>query len=265
MSSKSDLIRDEIKKQSARGGSGPRVNRMLWAKDGESYKVRFLHEIEDCSSVAFYNSFKEGVNVFGPENWDGEEENKRFLKAMKSLKIKPTTQHVFLVWNYEEECVQILLMKAVPSSFLMGIVDWEGQFGTICDKDYILKRMGTGPGTSYSVMPDMKSSSGIPKKALEAYKEFNHKNAMETLRLVHKIPDEYVSDEELEEREAKRAEREERKKEFEGKKSIKDRMDKKKGSSGDSPWNKKSSDSEEDKAYFKRKEELDSFEDEEDE
>lgn len=268
MSDKLARIREQIRKQAAKGGGGARVNRMLWPKDGEKYNVRFLHELigEEENELCFYDKYSavqgEGINVFGPENWGGEDEQKPFLDAMKKMKVKPQSQYMFLVWNYDEKAVQIVLMKPVASSFLNDMADWYEKVGTIMDRDYVLKRTGSGPGTAYSAQPEL-NTSPVPKAALEDYATFGFEQAKETLRLVYKIPDAYVSEEEFAEREAKRIEREEKKKEFEkgnkGEKIIKAGRTEK----GANPWDKKKEEkSAEDEAYLKRKQELDSYDDE---
>lgn len=258
-----DDIRAKIKASAAKksdgGSGGQRKNRMLWLRDGEPVTVRFLDEIADAQEYVWYNKYegpgKENINVFGPENWGGEDEEEKFLKAMKELGAKKGEQLCFRVWNEQEKAVQIFNTKMVPVSVAFHLVKALDKHGTICDRDYTLEKNGTASSTVYTVEKEDKEP--VSKEALEDLKTFGWDEVVRTLKMVNKIPDKYASAAELEKRKARAEAREAN----DGKKSTKEEKTEKpkKAKKEESlPWEDVGNDSK-DEERVKKAVDLDSY------
>lgn len=154
MGSLLDEIKNEIKK------SGTSKGKFLYFKEGTKIRVRFLTDFEDGLKIPFHDSFELNVSVpcqelFGRECEYCENESLR-------------TRNLFAWSVYDVEAKETkILMQAVNQCTAVGaLATLYETYGTLLDRDYVIKQTGSGTGKSFSVVPLDKSKFKSNVKAL---------------------------------------------------------------------------------------------------
>lgn len=134
-------IKNEIKR------SGTNKGKFLYIKEGQKVRVRFLTDLEDAVEIPFHDSFKLGVNVPCQEVFG------RDCEYCGNDDLRTRSQYVWCVYDYESGEVKLLMCPVNQCSPAPQIVAVYETYGTITDRDYEIKRQGSGQSTSYSVLP----------------------------------------------------------------------------------------------------------------
>ena len=134
-------IKKEIQK------SGASKGKFLYFKEGAKIRVRFLTDFEDGMEIPFHDSFQLGINVPCQEVFG------RDCDYCDNEDLRTRNMYVWSVYDYELKEVK-LLMAAVNNCSPVGtLAAMYESYGTLLDRDYEIKRNGTGQSTSYGVVP----------------------------------------------------------------------------------------------------------------
>lgn len=124
-------------------------------------RVRFLIDLEDGLEVTWHDKFEDGVNTpcfshFGLS----------CPYCDISGKDKPRTRQFFAwtIFNYETDKKQIFRYPANSFSPIPSLVAMYEAYGTLCDRDFVITRTGTGFEINYQVVPMDKSNFKGDKK-----------------------------------------------------------------------------------------------------
>lgn len=134
-------LKEEISK------SGTNRGKFLFLREGGKARVRFLTEFSDGVTVPFHDNYKLSVNVpcqelFGRQCPHCDDED-----------LRTRNQYAWAVFDYESNEVKIL-MHAINNCTPVGaLAAFFEAYGTITDRDYELKKIGSGTNTTYSVVP----------------------------------------------------------------------------------------------------------------
>lgn len=157
-----DDIKNQVKK------SGTNKGKFIYFRSGQKVRVRFLQDMEEGMKIAWHDSFQLGINtpcqkIFG-----------RKCKHCNNEDLRHRDLYMWAVWDYEAKEVRFILGPVNNASPIPGLVGMYDAYGTLTDRDYVITRNGTGPNSTYSIVPmdkvKFKNSKAKPyskSKALE--------------------------------------------------------------------------------------------------
>lgn len=145
MSINIDKIKSEIKK------SGTSKGKFIFFKEDTKVRVRFLTDMEDGMEIPFHDSFQLGINVpcqevFGRECGYCDNED-----------LRTRNMYIWSVYDYESKEVKLLMAAVNNCSPVPALASMYESYGTLTDRDYEIKQIGSGQGKSFSVIPLDKS------------------------------------------------------------------------------------------------------------
>lgn len=139
--------------------SGTSKRDILYFPADSQHRIRFLQELDSGLTVEFHNDFN--AQIFEPCR---DPENHEDCKLCEE-QIPIQEHYVWSVWDYDSNSVKLLLFKASGVSPIPSLIEMFEEFGTIMDRDYKLKKVGKGAGSSFVVTPLDKSRFRSKAKA----------------------------------------------------------------------------------------------------
>lgn len=138
-------ILNDIKAAAAR--SGANKAKILYFREGQKVRIRFLSDMDDGIKVTFHDSYDRGINtpcreVFGEE-----------CPLCEDDTLRTRDQYIWSVYDYEANEVKILMAPVNNCSPIPAIVGMFDVYGTLTDRDYVITKNGKQQNTTYSVVP----------------------------------------------------------------------------------------------------------------
>lgn len=134
-------MKEQIKK------SGSNKKEILFFGEGTVKRVRFLEELDDAKQFNFHNDY--ATKVWEPcrdQSGDGDCDCCREGVGIQ--------ENFFLsVWDYDGGCVRLVQAKAFGVTPLTLLMEMFEEYGTIMDRDYKIKKVGKGQGSTFVVTP----------------------------------------------------------------------------------------------------------------
>lgn len=136
-----DKIKQDVKK------SGQNKGKFIYFREGNKQRVRFLTDMDDGMEITFHDSFEQGINVpcqeaFGKDCPYCDDEN-----------LRTRSQYVWSVYNYETKEVQLFMFPVNNCSPIPALMAMYENYGTICDRDYVISVSGKQQNKTFSVVP----------------------------------------------------------------------------------------------------------------
>lgn len=147
-------LKNEIKK------SGTNKGKFLYFKEGEKVRVRFLTDMEDGVEVVWHDSYKEHINVPCQETFGRE------CKYCEEDELRTRNMYFWSVYDYESKSVKILMASVNQCSPIPALVAMYEEYGTLTDRDFVIKQIGSGTGKSFSIIPQDKAKFRAGAKPL---------------------------------------------------------------------------------------------------
>lgn len=127
--------------------SGNNKAKFIYFREGNKTRVRFLQDMDDGMEITFHDSFSQGINVpcqhlFGRDCSYCDDEN-----------LRTRSQYVWSVWNYEAKEVQLFMFPVNNCSPIPALMAMYENYGTLCDRDYVISVTGKQTDKSYAVVP----------------------------------------------------------------------------------------------------------------
>lgn len=181
--------------------SGSSKKEILYFGADSSHRIRFLQELDTGITVEFHNDFN--AQLFKP--CKDPENHEDCSMCEEGIAIQEN--YVWSVWDYDSNAIRLLMFKASGVSPIPGLIEMYEEFGTIMDRDYKIKKVGKGTGSSFVVTPLDKSRFRNDKA-----KPYKEKQIRELIMKAY--PDDEVkdSDEDEEETLKKKATKKDKKK-----------------------------------------------------
>ena len=145
MSINIDKIKSEIKK------SGTSKGKFIFFKEDTKVRVRFLTDMEDGMEIPFHDSFQLGINVPCQEVFGRE------CEYCENEDLRTRNMYIWSVYDYESKEVKLLMAAVNNCSPVPALASMYESYGTLTDRDYEIKQIGSGQGKSFSVIPLDKS------------------------------------------------------------------------------------------------------------
>ena len=179
-----DSMKERIK------NSGTSRKEVFYVGADAKRRIRFLQELDDGFELKFHSHWNRGINALCAETYGKDCP----YCADTDEEMKEVTQYAWSVWDYDANAVRILLYKATGISPVPQLIEFAEEYGTICDRDYTIKKIGKGMSGSITVIP-AEVSKFTNKKA----KAFNYKQVVKILEKAYPLNSEDVEDDNDEE------------------------------------------------------------------
>lgn len=158
---------DRMKHEAAKSGASK--GKFMYFRPDDKKRIRFLQELDDGLEIPFHDNFERGINVpcqevFGKDCPYCEDED-----------LRTRSQFAFSVYDYDAKEVKILMQAVNQCSAIPALVNMAETYGTIMDRDYVLKKTGKGSTSSFTIIPMDKNkfrnekAKPLSKKALLKY------------------------------------------------------------------------------------------------
>lgn len=139
-------IKDEVKR------AGTNKKKFVYVRDGEKRRFRFITDMNDGFEIKFHDSFSGGVvptpcqEIFGRscpycEN-EGDYEN-----------LRTRNQYAWTVWDYEDNELKVFMYPVNNCSPVPHLISYFENYGTLCDRDYVVSVSGKQQNKAFSVIP----------------------------------------------------------------------------------------------------------------
>lgn len=153
---------DKIKADAKKSGSNK--GKFIYFREGTKLRVRFLQDMDDGMEITFHDSYEQGINVPCQEHFG------RDCPYCDDDSIRTRSQYLWSVWNYEAKEVQLFMFPVNNCSPIPALMAMYENYGTICDRDYVISVSGKQTTKSYSVVPmdKVKFRNGKAKPYSEA-------------------------------------------------------------------------------------------------
>lgn len=175
-----DSMKERIK------NSGSSRKEIFYVGADAKKRVRFLQELDDGFEFKFHLHWNRGVNALCAEQYGGDCP----YCAETDEEMKEITMYVWNVWDYDANAVRVLLYKATGITPVPQMIEFSEEYGTVCDRDYTIKKTGKGVGSSITVIP-----SEVSKFRNSKAKPFNYKQIIKLLQAAYPINEEDSSKE----------------------------------------------------------------------
>lgn len=136
---------DKIKADAKRSGSNK--GKFIYFREGTKLRVRFLQDMDDGMEITFHDSYEQGINVPCQEHFGRE------CPYCDDDSVRTRSQYLWSVWNYEAKEVQLFMFPVNNCSPIPALMAMYENYGTICDRDYVISVSGKQMNKTYSVVP----------------------------------------------------------------------------------------------------------------
>ena len=138
-------ILSEIKQESAKSGASK--GKFIYFREGTKQRVRFLTDMDDGIEVTFHDSFEQGINVPCQELFG------KSCPYCDDDSLRTRSQYIWSIWNYETKEVQLFMFPVNNCSPIPALMAMYENYGTICDRDYVISVSGKQQNKTFSVVP----------------------------------------------------------------------------------------------------------------
>lgn len=136
-----DKIKADVKK------SGQNKGKFIYFREGQKQRVRFLTDMDDGMEVTFHDSFEQGINVPCQELFGKD------CPYCDDDSLRTRSQYIWSVYNYETKEVQLFMFPVNNCSPIPALMAMYENYGTICDRDYVISVSGKQQNKTFSVVP----------------------------------------------------------------------------------------------------------------
>lgn len=138
-------ILSDIKAAAAK--SGANKAKIIYFREGQKVRVRFLSDMDDGIKVTFHDSYDRGINTPCREAFGDD------CPLCEDDTLRTRDQYIWSVYDYEANEVKILMAPVNNCSPIPAIVGMFDVYGTLTDRDYVITKNGKQQNTTYSVVP----------------------------------------------------------------------------------------------------------------
>lgn len=136
-----DKIKADVKK------SGQNKSKFIYFREGTKLRVRFLTDMDDGMEVTFHDSFAESINAPCQEHFG------RTCPYCDEENLRTRSQYIWSVYNYDTKEVQLFMFPVNNCSPIPALMAMYENYGTICDRDFVISVSGKQQNKTFSVVP----------------------------------------------------------------------------------------------------------------
>lgn len=135
----------EMKDRIARSGASKKE--IIYFGKDSTKRIRFIQELDTGYKFEFHSNWDPSIFTLcrDPEDHEDCELCKDGIALQEN--------YVWSVWDYDSSSVKLICTKANGISPIPAFIEMYEEFGTIMDRDYKVKKVGSGMGGSFIITP----------------------------------------------------------------------------------------------------------------
>ena len=137
-------ILDQLKADVKKAGSNK--SKFIYFREGEKRRIRFLNDMEDAVVITMHNNFEEGINAPCRKHFGKD------CPLCDREDMRTRDNYVWSVWDYDANEVKLFMFAVNRCSPIPALMAMYENFGTLCDRDYIINVQGRQLDKTYSVI-----------------------------------------------------------------------------------------------------------------
>lgn len=141
-------IVDNIKRDAKKAGSSK--GKFFFVREGEKRRIRFLTDMDDGMEVPFHDSYEAGINV------PCQEVLGRDCPYCEEEGLRTRSQYIWSVYDYETKQVLLFMYPVNNCSPVPQLMAMYENYGTLCDRDYVIQVQGKQQNKTFTVIPQDK-------------------------------------------------------------------------------------------------------------
>lgn len=137
-------ILDQLKADVKKAGSNK--SKFIYFREGEKRRIRFLNDMEDAIVITMHNNFEKGINAPCRKHFG------KPCPLCDDEDMRTRDNYVWSVWDYDSNEVKLFMFAVNRCSPIPALMAMYENFGTLCDRDYIVNVQGRQLEKTYSVI-----------------------------------------------------------------------------------------------------------------
>lgn len=133
---KSDVVR-----------SGSNKSKIIYFREGQKKRIRFLQDMDDGLEVVMHDSYEKGITVICREAF-GED-----CEYCDDEDLRTRSNYVWSVYDYDDNEVKLFMFAVNRCSPIPPLMAMYDNYGTLLDRDYVIQVQGKQLSKTYSVIP----------------------------------------------------------------------------------------------------------------
>lgn len=127
--------------------SGQNKSKIIYFREGQKKRIRFLNDVDDGMEILMHDSFAEGINVVCRELYG------KHCKYCGNEDLRTRSNYVWSVWDYDDNEVKLFMFAVNRCSPIPPLMAMYENYGTLLDRDYVITVQGRQMDKSYTVIP----------------------------------------------------------------------------------------------------------------
>lgn len=137
-----DKIKADVKK------SGSNKGKFTYIRENAKVRIRFLTDLDDGLEVTFHDNYERGINCPCQEHYGRE-----CPYCEEDQEVRTRSLYAWSIYNYETNQVEVFMFAVNNCSPIPALMAMYENYGTICDRDYVISVTGKMQNKSFSVVP----------------------------------------------------------------------------------------------------------------
>lgn len=164
---KSDVVR-----------SGSNKSKIIYFREGQKKRIRFLQDMDDGMEVVMHDSFEKSIAVICRETFGKD------CEYCDDEDLRTRSNYVWSVYDYDDNEVKLFMFAVNRCSPIPNLMAMYENYGTLLDRDYVIAVQGKQLSKTYSVIPMDKAKFRNAKA-----KPFSEKKTLDILLKAWPYPD----------------------------------------------------------------------------
>lgn len=164
---KSDVVR-----------SGSNKSKIIYFREGQKKRIRFLQDMDDGMEVVMHDSFEKSIAVLCRETFGKD------CEYCDDEDLRTRSNYVWSVYDYDDNEVKLFMFAVNRCSPIPNLMAMYENYGTLLDRDYVIAVQGKQLSKTYSVIPMDKAKFRNAKA-----KPFSEKKTLDILLKAWPYPD----------------------------------------------------------------------------
>ena len=150
--------------------SGSNKSKIIYFREGQKKRIRFLQDMDDGMEVVMHDSFEKGITVLCRETFGKD------CEYCGDDDLRTRSNYVWSVYDYDDNEVKLFMFAVNRCSPIPPLMAMYENYGTLLDRYYVITVQGKQINKTYSVIP-MDKAKFRNQKA----KPFSEKKTLEIL------------------------------------------------------------------------------------
>lgn len=127
--------------------SGSNKSKIIYFREGEKKRIRFLQDMDDGMEVVMHDSFEKGITVLCRETFGKD------CEYCEDDDLRTRSNYCWSVYDYDDNEVKLFMFAVNRCSPIPPLMAMYENYGTLLDRDYVITVQGKQINKTYSIIP----------------------------------------------------------------------------------------------------------------